>query len=135
MFFGCLILIAKNISQVACMYAYIHRYMHTKTGKEFFQKTSLLKGSSLEQKEDKDYSVVCSDPTRDNRHRLKCRTFHLSVRKIFLYCEEDRILERTKQRGCGISTVNSLRARSARFRDQWGGGIRAFGKGKQGTPK
>ena len=47
------------------------------------------------------FSVVPSDRTRGNRHKLKHRTFHLNMSKNSLEC--DRALKQAAQSGCGVS--------------------------------
>ena len=48
------------------------------------------------------FSVVLSDRA-GNEHKLKCRKFDLTIRKLF-YCEGDQTLEQT-QRGCGCAIL------------------------------
>lgn len=49
------------------------------------------------------FLVVCSrDRIRGKRQKLKCRDFHLNLRKKNLYFVGDRALEQGARSGCGI---------------------------------
>jgi len=50
------------------------------------------------------FSLVPSDRTRGNRHKLKHGTFHLNMRKNFFTLRmTEPALEQAAQRGCGVS--------------------------------
>lgn len=55
------------------------------------------------------FSVVPTDRTRDNGHKLKTRKSYLNTRKhIFVYCEGDQALEQVAQRGCGVYFLGDI---------------------------
>lgn len=49
------------------------------------------------------FSVVSSNRTRGNRHKLEHKKFPTNMRNFIFYFEVDRVLEQTAQRGCGFS--------------------------------
>ena len=49
------------------------------------------------------FSVVPSDRTRDNGHKMKHSKFRLNMRKKYLPSEGDGALEQAAQGGCGVS--------------------------------
>ncbi|GAB0202210.1 mitochondrial enolase superfamily member 1 [Grus japonensis] len=49
------------------------------------------------------FSMVPSDRTRGNGHKVEHRKFHLHMTKNLLHFEGDRALEQAAQRGCGVS--------------------------------
>lgn len=52
--------------------------------------------------------VAPSKGTRGNRHKLKYKKFYLNTRKIFLYCENDRILKQIAQVPCRVSILGHI---------------------------
>lgn len=77
-----------------------------------------LKG---ECKEDGDmlFSVVPSDRTRGNGHKLKHRGNSLSIWKHFFCCESDWELAQVAQEGCGITLLRDIQKSSGCRGENW----------------
>jgi len=61
-------------------------------------------------KEDGDrlFSVVSSERTRSNRHKLQYSKFHLNIRKDFFHCEGGQTPEHSAHRDCGVPASGSI---------------------------
>jgi len=67
-----------------------------------------LKGESKEHKA-RLLSLVSSERTRGNRHKLKYKTFQINVRKISFYSKGDKALEAVAQRVCGVFILKGIK--------------------------
>jgi len=56
--------------------------------------------SSCQEGKSRLLSVMPSNRTRDNGHKLEHRKFHMNIGKNFINCEDYRALEQTAQRNC-----------------------------------
>ncbi|KAK4830954.1 hypothetical protein QYF61_014413 [Mycteria americana] len=54
-------------------------------------------------------SVVLSERTGGDMHKLKHGTFCLNIRKHFFYCGDGQTLAQVAQRGCGVSALETFK--------------------------